>query len=211
VAPNREVALEKYRRVSHARRPAWIERLCSRAIARVDLQAGDVVLDVGCGTGYWFPAIEQAIGPDGRLVGIEQSPDMLAKARETIRSHGWRNISLIEAPAEEAAISVSADAVIFLLTHDIMRTPRALENVLRFLKPEGRVVAAGGMWAAWWLAPANLYVWWASRRYVTTFEGFSRPWSLLEQYLANTRVEIVSMGRAGLRRGYIAWGTTPVG
>jgi ubiquinone/menaquinone biosynthesis C-methylase UbiE len=208
VAPNRQLALEKYRRISHARRPAWIERLCRRAITLLDLQAGDVVLDVGCGTGYWFPIIEQAIGPDGRLVGIEQSPDMLAKARERISSHGWHNISLIDAPAEQADIGVVADAVTFLLAHDIMRAPEALENVFRHVKRGGRVVAGGSMYAPWWLAPVNLYVWWASRPYVTTFEGFSQPWSYLERYVPNMQVEIVAMGRAGLRRGYIASGMT---
>ena len=57
---------------------------CRCAIARCGTspsQPGDAVLDVACGTGLSFPLLEEAIGPAGRLVGVELSPEMAAIAR----------------------------------------------------------------------------------------------------------------------------------
>jgi arsenite methyltransferase len=54
--------------------------LRERTIALLELRAGDVVVDAGCGTGLSFELLRAAIGPSGRLIGIEQSPEMFARA-----------------------------------------------------------------------------------------------------------------------------------
>jgi ubiquinone/menaquinone biosynthesis C-methylase UbiE len=170
---------------------------------------GEVILDVGCGTGLNFALIEERIGPAGRLIGVDLSPAMLARARERVERHGWENVTLIESAAEEATLPVPVDAVMFCGTHDIMRSPAALEHVLRSLRPGGRVVAGGPKWVPWWLpgsVPLNLYTWQLNRDYVTTFEGFQRPWSHLARLVPDLQVAEVFLGG-----GYIAWGTRPAG
>jgi demethylmenaquinone methyltransferase/2-methoxy-6-polyprenyl-1,4-benzoquinol methylase len=72
----------------------------------------DVVLDVGCGTGQAFPVLEEAIGPEGRLIGIDLSAAMLARAAERIERDGWRNVTLIESSVEEALVPVTADGAL---------------------------------------------------------------------------------------------------
>src|SRR5579872_188845 len=62
------------------------------------LQAGQVVLDVGCGTGLCCGLIRDKVGPDGAVIGIEESPDMVALAREHIAREGWRNVTVVQAP-----------------------------------------------------------------------------------------------------------------
>ena len=210
--PDPKCALEKYRvqAATYDRAVARAEPIRREAIARLKLQPGDTVLDVGCGTGLCFPLIEEKIGPEGRLIGIDLSREMLGKARERVESSGWQNVTLIHSAVDEAEIPVQADAVLFHFVHDIMRSPRALENIFRHAKPEARVVSAGGKWAPWWGLPVNLVFWYIARRYITTFEGYTRPSSHLARFVPNLRVEPRALG--GIPSGaYIAWGTTSAG
>ena len=50
------------------------------AIERLALRSGEVVFDVGCGTGLSLPLLRQAVGARGHIVGIEQCPEMMALA-----------------------------------------------------------------------------------------------------------------------------------
>ena len=73
---------------------AWLEPYRRRAVSQLRLQPGDVVLDVGCGTGMSFEPIQSAIGPTGRVIGIEPCPEMLAAARARAEQAGWENLTL---------------------------------------------------------------------------------------------------------------------
>jgi SAM-dependent methyltransferase len=203
---DRQRALGMYRR--HARDydywTAWAEPVRRMTVERLRLKRGDVALDVGCGTGLNFGAIEEAIGPEGRLVGIELSPDMLGMARERVELEGWQNVSLLQSAVEDADIPLEADGVLFCFTHDILRSPESLDNVFGHVHEGGRVAAAGPKWAPWWAVSVNAGVWWVAGRYVTTFEGLERPWSHLSRFVPDLSVEPLYFGG-----GYIAWGTVP--
>ena len=179
---------------------AWLEPYRRRAVSQLRLQPGDVVVDVGCGTGLSFGPIQAAIGPTGRLVGIEPSPEMLAAAQARVADAGWDNVTLMEAGAEDAALPEPADAVLFAFTHDVVVSPEALANVLRQVRPGGRLAAAGPKWSAF--APQlNPLVWQVARQFVTTFDGFRRPWAELERAVPDLAVEEAYFGCV-----YLAWG-----
>jgi ubiquinone/menaquinone biosynthesis C-methylase UbiE len=207
-APDRALALARYRTVAgrYDALTATGDAYRRRAVAALALQPGETVLDVGCGTGLNFPALRAAVGARGRVIGVEQCPEMLARAEERSRADG-SDATLVEAPAEEARVPVRADAALLCGTHDIVRSEGALRNVLRQVRPGGRVVAGGAKWAPWWQpgSPAlNLWTWQVNRPYVTTFEGFDRPWSLLEEIAGEVAVEEVLAGG-----GYIATARVP--
>ena len=194
-----------YRRLagSYDLTTAWLEPYRHRAVSHLRLQPGDVVLDVGCGTGLSFEPIQAAIGRSGRLVGIEPSPEMLAGARARVEAAGWANVTLLEASAEEACVPGPVDAVLFAFTHDVMRSPKGLANVLGQVRPGGRLAAAGPKWTAF--APQlNPLVWQVARQYVTSFEGFRRPWAELERVVPDLWVEEAYFGCV-----YLAWGGLP--
>ncbi len=66
-----------------------------RAVKLLRLQRGDCVVELGCGTGLNFPPIIERIGPEGRLIGVDLSPRMLACAGERVERAGWKNVELI--------------------------------------------------------------------------------------------------------------------
>ena len=202
--PNHRLALERYRRLAprYDRLTRASRVMRRRAIEALSPSRGQTVLDVACGTGLSFELLEERIGPDGRIVGIDLSPDMLSEAEARVRRHGWRNVELVGGAIEEVQIPAHADACLFVLTHDVMRSPAALENVIGHVKPGGRVVSAGAKLTSWWALPVNVYVWFQARRYVTTFEGFRRPWSHLETLIPDVRVQPILLGGA-----YVASGT----
>jgi ubiquinone/menaquinone biosynthesis C-methylase UbiE len=205
--PDQRLALDKYRRsVATYDDSNRFHRFRRHFVARLELKAGDVVLDVACGTGLNFPRIQAAIGQQGRLIGVDLSPDMLALARERVARSKWQNVTLISSSVEDARIPDDVDAALFSFTHDVMRSPPALQNVMRSLKQGGRVVAAGTRWAPWWVWPVNIAVWYGARQYTTTFEGFSRPWSHLAPYLSGLQLELHRPLRV-LGTMYVAWGT----
>ena len=168
--------MEQYRRRArfYDFQLALAEPVRRRAIERLGLKRGDTVLDVGCGTGLSFELLEQRIGHDaGKIVGIEQSSDMIEQARARAERNRFENVTLITSPVEEAEIPVLADAALFHFTHDILRTPAAVANVIRHLKPGARVVATGLKWARPWALPTNLMVLQAALFSVTSLEGLA--------------------------------------
>src|SRR5207245_1143064 len=70
-----------------------------QAVRALGLRAGDTVVDIACGTGLNFPLIEEAIGPGGRIVGVDLTDAMLACAQDRIATNGWSNVSLVQADA----------------------------------------------------------------------------------------------------------------
>ena len=180
------------------------EPVRQEAIALLDLAPGATVLDVGCGTGLSFEALLQRVGPRGRVVGCDPSPDMLARARDRVAQHRWRNVELLQASAAAAALHARADAALFHFTHDVLRDPAALDHVLAHLAPGAHVVACGLKWAPPWMVPANLFVWGAALYSVTCLSGLGAPWDLLAARLVDVEVRERGFGAV-----YIATGRLP--
>lgn len=67
-----------------------------KAIKSLQLQSGQTVLDLGCGSGLNFELIIDAIGPQGTLIGVDFSAKMLMRAKQTIDKHGWKNVFLLQ-------------------------------------------------------------------------------------------------------------------
>ncbi len=179
---------------SYERDTGAFQRYREDIVAALPLRPGQVVLDVGCGTGLCCGLLRDKVGPAGGVVGIEESPQMAAVAREHIASQGWRNVTVVQAPAEDAEIGVSADAALFCAVHDILQSPDALRNVLRCLRPDAWVAAGGGKWAAPIMMGVNAMVKTLHSPYVRSFEGFHRPWSHLERMTKDVSVQEVAFG-----------------
>ena len=173
-----------------------------RTIWNLALQPGDAVLDVACGTGMSFPMLEEAIGPSGRLVGVELSPEMAAIAQARVERAGWRNVELIVARMEDAKLPARTfDAVAFNFTHDVLQSEAALANVFAACKPGARVAVAGSKLLPWYLAPFNAYVRWNNAPYMTTQANLRTPWKLLTRYVPDLARESAMLGACYVAKG----------
>ncbi len=202
-APDRAAAIAQYRRRAaiYDLELAPFEPIRRLAVGALGLRPGDTVLDVGCGTGLSFALLQAQIGTKGRIVGIEQSPDMMARARQRVARAGWRNVDLVCAPVEEAELAAAADAALLHFTHDILRRPEAVDSVVGGLRPGARVVAAGLKWADAWAWPANVFVWSAALHSVSSLEGLDAPWSRLAARVEHLSVQTLLLGGVYIARG----------
>jgi demethylmenaquinone methyltransferase/2-methoxy-6-polyprenyl-1,4-benzoquinol methylase len=173
-------------------------------VEALPLQSGQLVLDVGCGTGLCCGLLREKVGPQGSVIGIEESPEMAAVAREHVAREGWSNVTIVQSPAEEVQLEATADAALFCAVHDILQSPHALRNVAAKLSPGAWVAAGGGKWATPLMVAVNSAVRLLHAPYVRSFHGFDRPWRHLEEL-----VEDVQVREMGFGSGYVVTGHTP--
>ena len=118
------------------------------AIDLLGLRAGDRVLDLACGTGLSFEPLIDRIGPTGSLVGVDASPQMLARAGARVQRQGWRNVRLVLAnagtgralpPPDHPWCDQPVDAVLVSYALSVIPAWRpAWRNALAALRPGGQ-------------------------------------------------------------------------
>jgi ubiquinone/menaquinone biosynthesis C-methylase UbiE len=189
---------------SYERDTAAFQPYRHAVVEALPLREGEIVLDVGCGTGLCCGLLREKVGPAGDVVGIEESPEMAAVAREHIACEGWDNVTVVQAPAEEAQVGRTADAALFCAVHDILQSPDALANIVATLRPGAWVAAGGGKWAAPMMVALNSMASLLHAPYVRSFSGFDRPWQHLEQLVEDVQVRELAFGS-----GYVMTGRTP--
>jgi ubiquinone/menaquinone biosynthesis C-methylase UbiE len=111
-----------------------------RAVQALGLRPGDTVIEIACGTGLNFPLIEQAIGPEGRIIGVDLTDAMLAQAQRRIEANGWSNVSLVHADAAEFDFPDGVDAI--LSTYALSQVPECGEVIAS----GAAALAPGGRW-----------------------------------------------------------------
>ncbi|MFM1879773.1 MAG: hypothetical protein RLZZ344_7 [Pseudomonadota bacterium] len=179
--------------------PTWPIR--SRAIDGLSLQPGDRVLDVGCGTGLSLPLIREKVGEGGRVYGFDQSPDMLAYAHRRVVEANWKNVAVFECSAQSLRLPEAVDAFLFHYTHDILRSPTAIAQLLSWARPGARVAIAGIKYFPAWLAPLNLWVYLKNYGYNGAPGDLRSPWDLIEPYLTEFQRQPTQWGM-----GYLGFG-----
>ena len=201
--PDRATALQRYARlaVGYENATTRIREVRRRAIELLAPSLGETVFDLACGAGAMLPELASRVGPQGRVIGVEQSPAMAALARKAIS--GIRQAELLVAPVESFIAPQGADALLFIYAHDVQQNQAALTNAFAQARPGARVVVAGLCLLPWWGLPINAWVLWGARHYLTTWHGLCKPWLALEVWCPDLRI----VDRHHLSTGYLAVGT----
>ena len=125
-----------------------------RAVQALGLRPGGSVVDIAWGTGLNFSLIEQVIGPNGTIVGVDLTDAMLTQAQHRIRANGWSNVRLVQADAAAFDFPTEVDAI--LSTYALTQVPECADVIAR----GAAALSYGGHWAVLDLkAPDNAPRW----------------------------------------------------
>lgn len=80
-------------------------------IEALELSEGDTVVELGCGTGSNFHLVLDAIGPNGKLIGVDVTDKMLEQARKKIQKNGWKNVELVLCDVAEYRFPETVDGI----------------------------------------------------------------------------------------------------
>jgi arsenite methyltransferase len=177
-----------------------------KTINYLQLQAGDTVLDVGCGTGMSFEPLLAQVGDAGHVLAFEQSPEMFALAQQRIAARGWRNVHLVQTNAEHYRLPADLPApraVLMHYVHDITRTDAALGNLFDQLPPSTRLGLAGMKNFDGVLRCLNWIAYMKNAAYNALARDMETPWDKIKLYAPDLQVETTQLGM-----GYIAHGRT---
>jgi arsenite methyltransferase len=198
-----EISIRKYReKAAHYDASAeFTMPLRRRAIALLGLRPGDVVLDVGAGTGLSYELLVQAVGPEGRVLAFEQSPEMFEQAQARVERALWPNVWHTCASAEAVALPEKVDAILFNYVHDISRTPEAIERIVQQAKPGARIAMAGMKFFPWWTGPLNLLAWSKNRPYNAKPSELWAPWDIVQTHCSTFERRSTQCGMGYLAQG----------
>lgn len=125
----------------------WLERPEREAEERPDLvlkalklKPGDIVADLGCGTGYFSWRLAQAVGPRGVVYGVDIQPEMISLLAEKMEEHGVSNVVGVVSTVDDPKLPQYIDLAIMVdVYHECSRPAEFIAAVCRSLKPGGRV------------------------------------------------------------------------
>ena len=158
-------------------------RLRDETIDALHLQAGQSVLEVACGTGRNFPLILEKIGRDGKLVGVDATAAILAKARERVERAGWKNVELVQADAARISFPGKFDAAVCTLAVGVIPDHRGGAGAYAGASQTGRLAGNWGSKRSS-LSSGRPFNWLADLLgYGAAEEMTRRPWEWLRETL----------------------------
>jgi len=115
---------------------------CGNPVARASLQEGAVVLDLGSGAGFDCFLAAQHVGASGRVIGVDMTPEMIAKARENAQKSNYNNVEFRLGEIEHLPVADnSVDIIISNCVINLVPDKRsAFAEIFRVLKPGGRLM-----------------------------------------------------------------------
>lgn len=114
---------------------------CGNPTAIAGLNPGEVVLDLGSGAGIDCFLAARRVGPEGKVIGVDMTPEMVERANRIARENSFSNVEFrlgdIEAlPVEDNSIDVVISNCVLNLVPD---KKKAYREIYRVLKPGGRI------------------------------------------------------------------------
>lgn len=114
---------------------------CGNPTATAHIRPGEVVVDLGSGGGLDVFLASKMVGPQGRAIGIDMTPEMIERARANAKSGGYQNVEFYQSTIDKIPLpDASVDCVISNCVINLAPDkPAVFREIARVLKPGGRL------------------------------------------------------------------------
>lgn len=130
-----------------------IASLRSRTVRSLDLELGDTVVEMGCGTGANLSYLKEQVGPEGTVIGVDFSKGVLARADEHIKQAGWGNVHLVRGDARSPPLE-GADAVVATFVVGMFADPeQVVEGWCELVGSGGNIALLNAARSCRWYSP----------------------------------------------------------
>lgn len=122
----------------------WLRKIIQRPkkIVGEYIKEGDIVVDIGCGPGFFTIDMAKLVGPSGGVVAVDMQPQMLDRVRKKAARHKVsERLTFHQCPQHNVGLELKADFILcYYMVHETPDPDKFLAEISGLLKPDGKIL-----------------------------------------------------------------------